>query len=98
MLPGNVKENDPAVAWHGLQRMLNHPNNGGRRLLARVSVTGLEVPVMRIPYRSGFLPTGPCGVATAAKEGGQIPCREPVLDGRGSGSSGHSQAMAGSSG
>ena len=29
-----------------------------RQLLARVSVTGLEVPVMRIPYRSGFLPTG----------------------------------------
>ena len=63
-----------------------YPNSGGRRLLARVSVTGLEVPVMRIPYRSGFL---------AAKEGGQIPCRAPVLDGRGSGSSGHSQAMAG---
>ena len=35
------------------------PNNGDRGLLARVSVTGLEVPVMRIPYRSGFLPTGP---------------------------------------
>ena len=59
MLPGNVKENDPAVDWHGLQRMPNHPNNGGRRLLARVSVTGLEVPVMRIPHKSGFLPTGP---------------------------------------
>ena len=43
-------------------------------------------------------PLGPCGVATAAKEGGQIPGREPVLDGRGSGSGGHSQAMAGSSG
>ena len=57
MLPGNA--NDPAVAWHGLQRMPNHPNSGGRRLLARVSVTGLGVPVMRIPYRSGFLPTGP---------------------------------------
>ena len=59
MLPENVKENDPAVAWHGLQRMPNHPNSGGRLLLARVSVTGLEVPVMRIPYRSGSLPTGP---------------------------------------
>ena len=42
----------------GLQRIPNHPNGGGRRLLARASVTGLEVPVMRIPYRSGFLPTG----------------------------------------
>ena len=67
MLPGNVKENDPAVAWHGLQRMLNHPNNGGRRLLARVSVTGLEVPVMRIPYRSGFLPTGPLWSCNSCK-------------------------------
>ena len=45
MLPGNVKENEPAVDWHGLQRMPNLPNKGGRRLLARVSVTGLEVPV-----------------------------------------------------
>ena len=43
MLPGNVKENDPAVASHGLQHMPNHPNSGGRRL----------------PYRYGFLPTGP---------------------------------------
>ena len=42
MLPGNVKENDLAVAWHGLQRMPNHPNSGGRRFLARVSVTGLD--------------------------------------------------------
>ena len=42
MPPGNVKENDLAVAWHGLQRMPNHPN---RRLLARASGTGLEVPV-----------------------------------------------------
>ena len=25
MPPGNVKENDPAVAWHGLQHMPNHP-------------------------------------------------------------------------
>ena len=55
MPPGNVKENDPAVAWHGLQRMPNHPNSGGRRLLARASVTGLEVPVRLIPYRYGFL-------------------------------------------
>ena len=46
MLPGSVKENDPA--WHGLQRMPNHPNSGGRRLLARLSVTGLEVPVRQI--------------------------------------------------
>ena len=67
MLPGNVKENDPAVAWHGLQRMPNHPNNGGRRLLARVSVTGLEVPVMRIPYRSGFLTTGPLWCCNSCK-------------------------------
>ena len=59
MPPGNVKENDPAVAWYGLQHMPNHPNSGGRRLLARASVTGLEVPVRRIPYRYGFLPTGP---------------------------------------
>ena len=59
MLPGNVKENDPAVAWHGLLRMPNHPNSGGLRRLAQVSVIGLEVPVMRIPYRSGFLHTGP---------------------------------------
>ena len=67
MLPGNVKENDPAVDWHGLQRMPNHPNNGGRRLLARVSVTGLEVPVMRIPYKSGFLPTGPLWCCNSCK-------------------------------
>ena len=50
MLPRNLKENDPAVAWHGLQRMPNDPNSGGRRLLARVSVTGLEVPVRRTPW------------------------------------------------
>ena len=51
-------------------------------------------------YLTGLVscPLGPSGVATAAKEGGQIPCREPVLDGRGRGSSGHSQAMAGGSG
>ena len=59
MPPGNVKENDLAVAWHGLQRMPNHPNCGGRRLLARASGTGLEVPVRLIPYRFGFLPIGP---------------------------------------
>ena len=52
------KENDPAVAWLGLQRILNHPNNGSHRLLAPASVTGLGVPVMLIPYRSGFRPTG----------------------------------------
>ena len=59
MPPGNVKENDPAVAWHGLQHMPNHPNSIGRRLLARASVTGLEVPVRRIPYRYGFLHWAP---------------------------------------
>ena len=59
MLPGKEKGNDPAVAWHGLQRTLNHPNSGSHRLLAPASVTGLEVLVMRIPYRSGFRPTGP---------------------------------------
>ena len=42
MLPGKEKGNDPAVAWHGLQRTLNHPNSGGHRLLALASVTGLE--------------------------------------------------------
>ena len=47
MLLGNVKENDPSVAWHGLQRVPNHPNSGGRGLLVRVSVTRLEVPVRR---------------------------------------------------
>ena len=56
MLPGKEKGNDPAVAWHGLQRPLNHPNSGSHRLLAPASVTGLEVLVMRIPYRSGFRP------------------------------------------
>ena len=35
------------------------PKQRSRRLLARASVTGLEVPVRRIPYRYGFLPTGP---------------------------------------
>ena len=59
MLPGKEKGNDPAVAWHGLQRTLNHPNSGSHRLPALASVTGLEVLVMRIPYRSGFRPTGP---------------------------------------
>ena len=59
MLPGKEKENDPAVAWHGLQRILNHPNSGSHRLLAPASVTGLEALVMLIPYRSGFRPTGP---------------------------------------
>ena len=49
----------PSSGWHGLQRTLNHPNSGSRRLLALASVTGLEVLVMRIPYRSGFRPTGP---------------------------------------
>ena len=39
--------------------MPNHTNSGSRRLLARASVTGLEVPVRRTPYRYGFLPTGP---------------------------------------
>ena len=59
MLPGKEKENDPAVAWHGLQRIPNHPNSGSHRLLALASVTGLEVLVMLIPYRSGSRPTGP---------------------------------------
>ena len=59
MLPEKEKGNDPALAWHGLQRTLNHPNSGSHRLLALASVTGLEVLVMRIPYRSGFRPTGP---------------------------------------
>ena len=51
MLPEKEKGSDPAVAWHGLQRFLNHPNSGNRRLLALASVTGLEVLAMRIPYR-----------------------------------------------
>ena len=40
----------------GLARVTAYakPPKQRRRLLARVSVTGLEVPVMRIPYRSGF--------------------------------------------
>ena len=59
MLPGKEKGNDLAVAWHGLQRTLNHPNSGNHRLPALASVTGLEVLVMRIPYRSGSRPTGP---------------------------------------
>ena len=59
MLPGKEKENDPAVAWLGLQRIPNHPNSGSHRLLAPASVTGLVVLVMLIPYRSGFRPTGP---------------------------------------
>ena len=41
MLPGKEKENDPAVAWHGSQRILNHPNSGSHRLPAPASVTGL---------------------------------------------------------
>ena len=28
VLPGKEKGNDPAAAWHGLQRTLNHPNSG----------------------------------------------------------------------
>ena len=43
MPPGKEKGNDPAVAWHGLQRALNHPNSGSHRLPALASVTGLEV-------------------------------------------------------
>ena len=58
MLPGKEKENDPAVAWQGLQRIPTHPNSGSHRLLALASVTGLEVLVMLTPYRSGFRPTG----------------------------------------
>ena len=38
---------------------LNHPHSGSHRLPTLASVTGLEVLVMRIPYRSGFRPTGP---------------------------------------
>eukprot|EP00434_Breviolum_minutum_P035518 symbB.v1.2.031444.t1/scaffold3650.1/size52688/8 len=56
--PGKEKENDPAVAWQGLQRIPTHPNSGSHRLLALASVTGLEVLVMLTPYRSGFRPTG----------------------------------------
>ena len=59
MLPGKEKESDPAVAWHGLQRIPNHLNSGSRRLLALASVTGLGVLVMLTPCRSGFRPTGP---------------------------------------
>ena len=59
MLPEKEKGNDPAVAWHGFQRTLNHPSSGSHRLPALASVTGLEVLVMRIPYRCGFRPTGP---------------------------------------
>ena len=60
------------------QRMPNHPNCGGHRLLARASGTGLEVPVRLIPYRFAL---GPSGVATAAEEGGHMPSRAPVVDG-----------------
>ena len=59
MLPEKERGSGPAVAWHGLQRFLNHPNSGNRRLLALASMTGLEVLAMRIPYRSGSRPTGP---------------------------------------
>ena len=37
-----MKETTPAVAWHGLQRIPNHPNGGSRRLLARVSSDWIE--------------------------------------------------------
>ena len=32
MLPEKEKGNDPAVAWHVLQRTLNHPSNGSHRV------------------------------------------------------------------
>ena len=70
MLPEKEKGNDPAVAWHVLQRTLNHPSSGSHRLPALASVTGLEVLVMRIPYRSVSGPLGPSGVTTVAAEGG----------------------------
>ena len=57
----------PSSGLARLLRMPNHPNNGDRRLLARVSVTGLEVPVMRIPYKSGSLPTGPLWCCNSCK-------------------------------
>ena len=56
MLPGNVKENDLAVAWHGLQRIPNHPNSG--RLGFWHEFHGwIGGSCMRIPYRSGFRPS-----------------------------------------
>ena len=90
MLPDKEKESDPAVAWHGLQRFLNHPNSGNRRLLALASVTGLEVLAMRILTGLVPGPLGPSGITTVATEGGQLSSRKPVLDGPGSGSCGHS--------
>ena len=78
MLP-KEKGNDPAVAWHGLQRTLNHPNSGSHRLPALASVTGLEVLVMRIPLviPQGAAPfclntpamTPCCNVGSAARYG-----------------------------
>ena len=90
-LPGNVKENDPAVAWHAYAKPPKQRRHEFQWLDWRYLSGG---------YLTGMVscPLGPSGVATAAEEGGQILGRAPVLDGRGSGSSGHSQAMAGGSG
>ena len=92
------ERNDPAVAWHVLQRTLNHPSRGSHRLPALASVTGLEVLVMRILYRSGFRPTGPQWCYNSCSRRRITIVQKPVLDGPGGGSCGHSQAMARSTG
>ena len=52
MLPESVKENDPAVAGHGSQRMPNHPNSGGRRLLALSPVVLQQLQKKEDKYRA----------------------------------------------
>ena len=98
MLPGKEKENEPAVAWRGLQRIRNHPNSGSHRLLARASVTGLEVLVMRIPYRSGFRPTGPQRCCNSCNRRRIVIVQRTRLGWTRKWPSGHSQAMAAGTG
>ena len=59
MPQGQEKGIDPAVAWPGSLHTLGHPRNWNHLLLAPDLLTGLVVFAMRIPCRSGFLPTGP---------------------------------------
>ena len=57
MPPGNVKENDLVVAWHGLQRMLNHPNSRGWLLARALEIGGIfEADTLQVWFSTHWVP------------------------------------------
>ena len=67
-----VKRTGLAVDWEGYLHILDHQKSGSHLLQLPDFLTGLEVCVMRIRCRSGFLHIGPSGHSPTPVKGGWV--------------------------